>query len=126
MLNVINLARGTGGGIARIYSAWHGMGWSLPRIRETFEPEKTTFELPLGKFEDKDAVFHENSIFRYSVYKEEIIYYLTRNISGTLSEIALYADADEAEIYEILLELLSEGVVSEEREDGKRRYRLRA
>lgn len=126
MFSLVNLARGTGGGIARIYSAWHSMGWSLPEIRETFSPEKTTIELPLGKFDDTDAVFHEKSVFRYSVYKEETIYYLTRNISGDLFEIARYAEAGTAEISEILSELLNEGIICEEKEEGKTRYKLRA
>ena len=80
----------------------------------------------MGKFDDKDAVFHEKSVFRYSVYKEEIIYYLTRNIAGDLFEIARYAEAETAEISEILSELLNEGIICEEKEEGKTSYKLRA
>ncbi len=125
MFNLIKVGKGIGTGISGIYSMWRSIGWSAPKISETFEPEKTSVELPFVKYEEGKCLFEDKPFFRYSVYREEIIYYLTKNIKAELSELSKYAGAEESETAEILSEMLESGTVSEEICDGKTRYKLR-
>ncbi len=126
MLSLVNAGKGMGKGIVGIYDLWHRKGWSNPIIRETFEPEKTTVEMPFSAVSGVSALFEDNRFFRRSVYKEEIIYYLTKNITGEYSEIVRYIKGNETDISEVLSAMLSEEIISEEVSDGIRFYRMKA
>lgn len=53
MLNLIDVGERAGSGIPNIFSVWKKQGWSAPVISESFEPDRITLSLIIGKSGDK-------------------------------------------------------------------------
>ena len=47
MFNLINVGERAGSGLPSIRSVWQRQGWQEPEIVEAFNPDRTTFLLPL-------------------------------------------------------------------------------
>lgn len=53
MFNLIDVGERAGSGIPNIFSVWKKQGWSAPVISESFEPDRITLSLIIGKSGDK-------------------------------------------------------------------------
>jgi len=76
MFNLINVGERAGSGLSSIRAIWQKQGWQEPEIVESFNPDRTTLELPLAA--NKVAVKSggkEGSIAEHR--KADILQYLT-------------------------------------------------
>lgn len=54
ILSYIDIGERAGSGLPKIYGGWLESGYDLPRIEQSFDPERTTLVLPLRKREPSD------------------------------------------------------------------------
>ena len=55
MFNLIDVGECAGSGIPNIFNVWKKQGWVAPVIIESFEPDRITLLLTIGKSGDKKA-----------------------------------------------------------------------
>lgn len=120
MFSLIDIGKGEGGGISNIFGVWKKQGWSAPLITESFEPDRITLSLPIGKSEDKKATA------KNIAYKQAIIAYLTENISANDAEIAELLGLNSTKAAEILDEMVATGIVVLEESTESSVYKLKA
>lgn len=137
MFHLINIGKGTGGGIQNIYKVWKEQGWKAPLITEEFNPERTTLSLTVGKSSYKKARIKSgykkmdidkkvNKTVSKAADKAEIIEYLTRNISAKSSELAIHLEMKPSQVKVILEELVQEEIIVAEGSNRNRTYKLKA
>ena len=120
MFNLIDVGSRTGSGIPNIFSVWKKAGWSAPVISESFDPDRITLSLAVGKKRGKRAA--EKS----AAHKQAIISYLTENISANRREIAGLLGLAPARAKEILDEMVEVNLLVAEGEKRKTVYKLKA
>ncbi len=120
MFNLIDVGSNTGSGIPNIFSVWKKAGWSAPVISESFDPDRITLLLAVGKKRGKRAA--EKS----AAHKQAIISYLTENISANRREIAGLLGLAPARAKEILDEMVEADLLVAEGEKRKTVYKLKA
>ena len=120
MFNLIDVGSRTGSGIPNIFSVWKKAGWSAPVISESFDPDRITLLLVIGKRRRKKASV------KTTAHKQAIISYLTENISANNREIANLLGITPARTKEILLEMVDAGLLVVEKEKRNKVYRLKA
>ena len=120
MFNLIDVAEGSGNGIPNIFSDWKKQGRSAPVINESFEPDRITLSLPIGKIGAKKAAA------KTVAHKQVIISYLTESISASSAEIAELTGLKPTRAKEILAEMVNEQLLVAESDGNERVYKLKA
>lgn len=129
MFNLIDVSEGGGRGIPYIFNVWKKQGWEEPAIIEAFEPERVTFSLSIRqrgivrvrlKRNDKRAVI------KAVAYKNDIIEYLTRNVSAGSAELAKHLQLRSYRVKLLLGELLRDDIIVVEDNNHGRIYKLKA
>lgn len=128
MFNMVDIGERAGSGIPNIYSVWKKQGWVTPSIIESFEPDRITLSLKLGKTGDKKSAIKigdKKSAIKV-VKKNLIIEYLTEHVSAKSSEIAEFIDLKPSRARDYLTELIDEDVVVAEGGNKNRIYKLKS
>ena len=120
MFNLIDVGERAGSGIPNIFSVWKKQGWSAPVINESFEPDRITLSLTIGKSGDKKAAAKSGA------HKQAIISYLTENVSAKSIEIAELLGLKPTRAKEILAEMVDEKIIIAEGSNKNRIYKLKA
>lgn len=105
MFNLIDVGKCAGSGIQNIFSVWKKQGWSAPVITESFDPDRITLSLTIGKNDDKKTAS------KSFAHKQAIISYLTENISAKSAEIAELLGMRSEKAKEILAEMVNEEII---------------
>ena len=129
MFNLIGVGERTGGGIPNLFSVWKKQGWSAPVIDESFEPDRITLSLAIGKGGDKKAAIKsgvKKAAAKTVAQKQAIIAYLTENVSASSAEIAELLGLKATRAREILAEMADEDILVTEGENKNRVYKLKA
>ena len=104
-------------------------GWSAPVINESFEPDRITLSLTIGKSGDKKAAIKsgdKKAASKTVAHKQAIIAYLTENISAKSTEIAELIGLKPTRAKEILAEMVDEEIIVAEGGNKNRVYKLKA
>ena len=129
MFNLIDIGERAGSGIPNIFNVWKKQGWAAPVINETFEPNRITLSLTIGKDGDKKAAIKsgdKKAAIKTIAHKQAIVVYLTENVSAKSSEIADLLGLKPTRAKEILAEMVDEGFIVAEGGNRNRSYRLKA
>lgn len=129
MFNLIDVGERAGSGIPNIFSVWKKQGWSAPVIAESFEPDRITLSLTIGKGGDKKAAIKsgdKKAATKTVAHKQAIIAYLTENVSAKSSEIAELLGLKPTRAKEILAEMADEEIIVAEGGNRNRIYKLKA
>lgn len=129
MFNLIDVSEGGGRGIPYIFNVWKKQGWEEPTIIETFEPERITFSLAIRQRGIKRVRLKRNdkrAVIKAVAYKNDIIEYLTHNVSADCAELASYLDLRSYRVKLLLGELLREDIIVAEGNTHGRIYKLKA
>ena len=128
MFTMVNVSENTGSGIPNIYRVWKKQGWKEPVIREFFEPEEIILMLPLEKDDSKRLLIKRKSSSikrQMSSPIEEIIEYLTENISATSSELAVYLGMNSLQIKNILSKMIEMDIVDVKGNSRNKAYKMK-
>lgn len=133
MFHLINIGKGDGKGLARIYSLWRKQGWAMPEVHEEFKPERIQVSLQIEKAQRmtgggkklREERKKANEVI-YESQKLQIIDYVTSSIQISTAQAAGILDIGKAEAKEVLMRMVEEGII--ERCGGKsdRAYQLKA
>lgn len=129
MFNLIDIGERAGSGIPNIFNVWKKQGWDAPVINETFEPNRITLSLTIGRGGDKKAAIKggdKKAAIKTIAHKQAIVVYLTENVSAKSSEIAELLGLRPTRAKEILAEMVDEGIIVAEGGNRNRTYRLKA
>ncbi len=129
MFNLIDVGERAGSGIPNIFSVWKKQGWSAPVINESFEPDRITLSLVIGKSGDKKASIKsgdKKATAKTVAHKQAIIYYLTENAYAKSAEIAELLGLKPTRAKEILAEMVDENILVPEGCNKNRVYKLKA
>ena len=129
MFNLIDIGERAGSGIPNIFNVWKKQGWNAPVINETFEPNRITLSLAIGKCGDKKAAIKggdKKAAIKTIAHKQAIVVYLTENISARSAEIAELLGLKPTRAKEILAEMVDEGIIVAEGGNRNRVYKLKA
>ena len=86
---------------------------------ESFEPDRITLSLIIGKSVDKKATI------KTVAHKQAIVSYLTENISAKSAEIAELLGLRSTRVKEILAEMADENIITTEGSNRNRVYKLK-
>ncbi|MBQ3151630.1 MAG: putative DNA binding domain-containing protein [Clostridia bacterium] len=129
MFNLIDVGERAGSGIPNIFNVWKKQGWSAPVITESFEPDRITLSLIIGKSSDKKAAIKsidkKSSIKTYT-YKQEIILYITENTYAKSIDIAELIGLTQTRAREILVEMVKEEILVADGNNKNRVYKLKS
>ncbi len=120
MFNLIGVGGRAGNGIPNIFSVWKKQGWSAPIINESFDPDRITLSLIIGKSGDKKAEA------KTVAHKQAIISYLTENVSAKSVEIAELLGLKHTRAKEILAEMVEDDILVPEGSNNNRVYKLKS
>ena len=123
MFNLVEIGERAGSGIPNIYSVWKKEGWIEPAISESFDPERITLLLSIGKTDDKKPTIKSKA--KTELQKELIIEYLTDNASATNADLCNLLGLQSTRVKELLSALIADGIVVSEGANRNRRYRLK-
>jgi len=129
MFNLIDVGERAGSGIPNIFSVWKKQGWSAPVINESFEPDRITLSLTIGKSVDKKATIKngdKKAAAKTVAHKQAIVSYLTENVSAKSIEIADLLGLRATRAKEILAEMVDEEIIVAEGGNKNRVYKLKA
>jgi len=129
MFNLIDVGERAGSGIPNIFSVWKKQGWSAPVINESFEPDRITLSLTIGKSGDKKAAIKsgdKKAAAKTVAHKQAIISYLTENVSAKSTEIAELLGLKPTRAKEILAEMVDEDILVPEGSNKNRIYKLKS
>ena len=129
MFNLIGVGERVGSGIPNIFSVWKKQGWSAPVINESFEPDRITLSLAIGKSGDKKAAIKsgdKKAAAKTVAHKQAIISYLTENVSAKSTDIAELLGLKPVKAKEILFEMVDEQIIVAEGGDDATAYKLKA
>ena len=120
MFNLIGVGERSGSGIPNIFSIWKKQGWSAPVISESFDPDRITLSLAIGKSGDKKAAT------KTLAHKQAIVSYLTEKVSAKSVEIAELLGLKPTRAKEILAEMVNDEILVTEGGNKNRVYKLKA
>lgn len=129
MFNLIDIGERVGSGIPNIFSVWKKQGWSAPVITESFEPDRITLSLLIGKKSDKEIAIKngdKTTKTKSQIQKQAIITYLTEKITAKTAEVAELLGVKDARARRLLAEMVTEGILVTEGENKNRVYKLKA
>lgn len=129
MFNLIDVGERAGSGIPNIFSVWKKQSWSAPVIHESFEPDRITLSLTIGKNGDKKTAIKngdKKTATKTVAHKQAIISYLTENISAKSTDIAELLGLKLTRVKEILSEMVDEDVIVPEGGNKNRVYKLKS
>ncbi len=129
MFNLIDIGERAGSGIPNIFNVWKKQDWPIPIIDESFEPDRITLSLLIGKSSDKKVAIKcsDKTIKNKSqIQKQAVINYLTKKRFTKTTEIAELLGVKNARARCLLGELVLEGIIVTEGENRNRIYKLKA
>lgn len=122
MFNLIDVGHGSGSGIPNIYAVWKSLGLSPPQITESFDPERITLSLAIGKSDASPTP--TKSAAAYFAQKAAIVEYLTDHTGATAADLATLLGVKPTRIKELIGELIAADIVITEGADPVT-YRLK-
>lgn len=128
MFNLVNIGERAGSGIPNIFSVWKKQGWTMPEFIESFEPDRITLSLTIGKIDDKKPTIKTDDkkpTIKSALQKQTIISYLTDNVSAKCVDIADLLGIKTTRAKELLKELIDEDIVVPEGGNRNRSYKLK-
>ena len=129
IFNLIDVGERAGSGIPNIFSVWKKQGWAAPVIAESFDPDRITVSLMLGKGGDKKAAIKsgdKKAAAKTAAHRQAIISYLTENISARSAEIAELLGLRPTRARELLFEMVNDDILVSEGGNKNRIYKLKA
>ncbi len=129
MFNLIDIGERAGSGIPNIFRVWREQGWKEPVIIESAEPDRIMLELTLKKSDDKKVTIKSDDkkvTIKAARQKNEIIDYLTDNISAKSTDFAELLGVKSTRVKQILKEMLDEGTIVADGSNRNRTYRLKS
>ena len=129
MFNLIDVGERAGCGIPNIFSVWKKQSWAAPVINESFEPDRITLSLTLGKNGDKKAATKngdKKAATKTVAHKQAIISYLTENVSAKSTEISELLGLKPTRVKELLAEMVDEDILVSEGGNRNRTYKLKS
>jgi predicted HTH transcriptional regulator len=133
MFNLIDVGERTGSGIPHIINVWNKQGWPAPVITESFEPDRITLALILGKNKNPKAEMNEDvhgqgktTSSKSQIQKQAVIAYLTERVEARTVEVAGLLGVQDARARRLLAEMVAEGTVVTDGGKRNRVYKLRA
>ncbi len=129
MFNLIDVGERAGSGIPNIFSVWKKQGWYAPVISESFEPDRITLSLTLGKASDKKQATKSSDKKRATktvAYRDVIVEYLTTNIYAKCSELSALIGISDSRTRAVLSEMIEDNILVTEGENRNRVYKLKA
>lgn len=123
MFNLVDIGERAGSGIPNIYSVWNKQGWITPSISESFDPERITLSLAIGKTDDKKPTIKSNA--KTLAQKAAIVEYLTDHASGTNADLCKLLGVQSTRVKEILADLIAENIVVSVGANRNRTYQLK-
>ena len=129
MFNLIDVGERAGSGIPNIFSVWKKQSWAAPVINESFEPDRITLSLTLGKNGDKKAATKngdKKTATKTVAHKQAIISYLTENVSAKSTEISELLGLKPTRVKELLAEMVDEDILVPEGGNRNRTYKLKS
>lgn len=122
LFNLVGVGDGTGSGIPQIFTVWERHGWLTPSFSESFDPERITLSLTIGKAKaDWGANMPEitpddnksaaKSRAKSLAQKAAIIEYLTDHTGGTVADISKLLEASAAQTERLLADLIASDIV---------------
>ncbi len=109
MFNLIDIGNGNGSGLPHIFAVWERHGWLTPSISESFDPERITLTLSIGRTGDKNCTLHPGA--KTLAQKAAIVEYLTDHASGTGADLSKLLGIDGARTEELLADLIASDIV---------------
>lgn len=133
MFHLINIGKGDGKGLSRIYSLWREQGWAMPEIREEFKPERIQVSLVVEKEEQntgggkklREERRKANEVI-YESQKQQVIDCVTASIQISTAQTAELLDISKASAKEVLSKMVEEGILERRGDRRNRIYRLKA
>ncbi len=132
MFNLVDIGERAGSGIPNIYSVWNKQGWITPSISESFDPERITLSLAIGKTDDKKPTIKTDdkkptikSNAKTLAQKAAIVEYLTDHASGTNADLCKLLGVQSTRVKEILADLIAENIVVSVGANRNRTYQLK-
>lgn len=129
MFNLIDIGERAGSGIPNIFRVWREQGWKEPAITETYEPDRITLSLVIGKNGDKKAAIKsgdKKAAIKTVAYKETIVEYLTDHAAAKSAEIADLLGLKASRTKALLSEMIEDGIIVAEGGNRNRTYRLKS
>ena len=129
IFNLIDVGERAGSGIPNIFSVWKKQGWSAPLINESFEPDRITLSLALGKTSDKKQAIKasgKKQATKTVAYREAIVAYLTENVSAKCSELSALIGISDTRTRAVLSKMIDDNILVAEGENRNRVYKLKA
>ena len=128
MFNLIDIGESSGSGIPNIFSVWKNQGWNAPVIIESFDPDRITLTLPIGKSVENETGIKccNKKVSSTDAHKQAVIYYLTDNVYAKSADIAELLGLKSARVKEILSEMINEEIIVAEGSGENRIYKLKA
>lgn len=133
MFHLINIGKGDGKGLSRIYSLWRKQGWAMPEIREEFQPERIQVSLTVEKEKKntgrgrklREERRRANGVI-YESQRQQVIDYVTASIRISTAKTAELLDISKAGAKEVLNRMVEEGILERCGDRRNRTYRLKA
>ena len=133
MFTLIDVGERTGSGIPHIFNVWNKQGWPPPVITESFDPERITLSLVLGKGQNPMPEATPNPHDRTKttrsksqIQKQAIIAFLTERVEATTADVAALLGVKDERARRLLTEMVAEETIVTNRGKGRRVYKLRA
>ncbi len=129
MFNLIDVGKRSGSGIPNIFSVWKKQGWAVPVINESFNPDRITLSLPIGKSNDNKTAVKSNdktTKTKSQIQKQAVIAYLTEKIAAKNAEIAVLIGVKDARARRLLAEMVAEGTVMAVGGNKNKVYKLKS
>ena len=129
MFNLIDIGERAGSGIPNIFRVWREQGWKEPAITETYEPDRITLSLVIGKSGDKKAAIKngdKKAAIKTVAYKETIVEYLTDHAAAKSAEIADLLGLKASRTKALLSEMIEDEIIVAEGGNRNRTYRLKS
>ncbi len=114
---------------ANIFSVWNKQDWPAPVISESFEPDRITLSLVIGKAGSKKTAIKsgdKKATAKTLAHKQAIIVYLTENISAKSTDIAELLGLKPSRAKVILAQMVDDELLMAEGGNRNRIYKLKA
>lgn len=109
MFNLIDVGSGLGSGLPQIYAFWERQGWLTPEISESFNPDRITLTLSVGKNGVSPAA---NAGADLLARQALIIDYLTDHADGTSADLVRLLNLPTDKVEEIITALVDADIIS--------------
>lgn len=133
MFNLIDIGERAGSGIPNIFNVWKKQGFPAPTISESFDPDRITLSLEVGKAAvksgDKKAAVKSGDkaiLTKTAVHKQAIVEYLTDNVSAKTAEIVDLLGLKPTRTKDILAELVADDIIIAVGGNKNRVYKLKS